>query len=375
MNLTKNEIERYSRQLVLPEFGIAGQEKLKAAKVLCVGTGGLGSSLLLYLAASGVGQLGIVDFDVVDASNLQRQIIHGTSSIGKSKVESAKDAIFEINPLVKTDIYDAPFTTGTALDLVKNYDVIVDCTDNFPTRYLINDACVLADKPFVYGSIFRFEGQASVFNYQDGPNYRDLYPTPPSPWLVPNCVVGGVLGILPGTIGLIQATETVKILIGKGETLSGRLLLYDAMNMRFRELKLKKNPAREPITELINYTEFCGTQSPGDTAVEIDPALEITATELAEKLKTEDITLIDIREPLEWEICHLPGSTLIPLSQLAEKTKEIDKAKKIVACCRSGVRSVEALHILHKAGFTDAVHLRGGVHAWCDEVDQTMPKY
>ncbi len=375
MKLNCEERERYSRHLLLPDIGFAGQKKLKSARILCVGTGGLGSPVLQYLAAAGVGHLGIIDFDVVDAANLHRQIIHRTSSVGKAKVESAAAAIKEINPNVKTELFPAPFTSANALALVNDYDLIIDCTDNFPTRYLVNDACEIAGKAYIYGSIFRFEGQASVFNYQQGPTYRDLYPEPPDPGLVPNCAVAGVLGILPGIIGLIQATEAIKLILGKGESLSGRLLLYDALKMRFRELKLKKNPARKPIIKFIDYDAFCGIKARQSAAETIDARFELTARQLAEKLKNSDLQLLDVREMGEWEIGHLQNALLIPLRELADRLDELDKKREIVVYCRTGIRSIEALTVLHAADFSNAKHLHGGLHAWSDEIDPNMPKY
>ncbi|KAA3658287.1 MAG: molybdopterin-synthase adenylyltransferase MoeB [Calditrichaeota bacterium] len=375
MSLSKNEIERYNRHLLLPEIGIAGQQRLKEAKVLCVGSGGLGSPVLLYLAAAGVGRLGIMDFDVVDASNLQRQILFSTSAIGKSKVESASQKLHELNSHTKTDRLDFRLTAENATDVFPAYDVIVDCTDNFPTRYLINDACEMLGKPNVYGSIFRFEGQVSVFNYQNGPGYRDLYPEPPEHGLVPDCATAGVLGILPGLIGTIQATEVIKILLELGNTLAGRLLLYDALKMSFREIKIAKDKSRQPVTKLVDYSETCNAQTNFMQSQESNPSFEINATDLAKQLQVDDVFLIDVREPMEWDICHLPGATLIPLGELESRLDELDNEKKIVTYCRAGIRTIEALRILHTAGFTTAKHLRGGIHAWSDAVDPSVPKY
>ncbi|MFS8914045.1 molybdopterin-synthase adenylyltransferase MoeB [Synechococcus sp. B60.2] len=377
VSLSREEMERFSRHLILPEVGLEGQKRLKAGKVLCIGTGGLGSPLLLYLAAAGVGRIGIVDFDVVDVSNLQRQVIHGTSWVGKPKVESAKNRILEINPYCQVDVYNTALKAHNALELFANYDVIVDGTDNFPTRYLVNDACVLTGKPNVYGSIFRFEGQATVFNYEDGPNYRDLYPEPPPPGLVPSCAEGGVLGILPGIIGLIQATETVKILLGIGTTLSGRLLLYDALKMSFRELKLRKNPATPPITQLIDYEQFCGILQAQASQAEIP---EISVAELKARMDAgKDFVLIDVRNPNEWEIGRIPGAHLIPLPQIengdgVEQVRKLLNGSELIVHCKSGVRSAKALKILQTAGI-EGKNLRGGILAWAEAYDPSIPKY
>ena len=375
--LSKEEISRYSRHLILEEVGMAGQTRLKNSSVLCVGTGGLGSPLLLYLAAAGVGRIGIMDFDVVDESNLQRQVIHGTSTIGKLKVESAKERILDINPHVQVDLFDEALTSENALRIFEPYDVVVDGTDNFPTRYLVNDACVLLDKPNVYGSIFKFDGQCTVFNYEGGPNYRDLYPEPPPPGLVPSCAEGGVLGILPGVVGCIQATETIKIILGQGTTLSGRLLTYDAMNMSFKEFKLRRDPEAKPITELIDYQQFCGvpandheaTQSEESTVVDIEPL------QLKERLKTNHLQLIDVREPHEWDICHIEGATLIPLGQIETRLAEIKKDDEIIVYCKMGGRSKKAYKILQDNGFAGLKNLRGGIRAWSEEVDPELPVY
>ncbi|MGQ9837060.1 MAG: molybdopterin-synthase adenylyltransferase MoeB [Cyanobacteriota bacterium] len=381
VNLSREEMERFSRHLILPEVGLEGQKKLKAGKVLCIGTGGLGSPLLLYLAAAGVGRIGIVDFDVVDVSNLQRQVIHGTSWVGKPKVESAKNRILEINPYCQVDVYETALKSHNALELFANYDVIVDGTDNFPTRYLVNDACVLTGKPNVYGSIFRFEGQATVFNYEDGPNYRDLYPEPPPPGLVPSCAEGGVLGILPGIIGVIQATETVKILLGTGNTLSGRLLLYDALKMSFRELKLRKNPATPPITELIDYEQFCGIpQAQAEEQSGQSELVEITVEDLKTRIDAhKDFVLIDVRNPNEWEIGHIPGARLIPLSEIengdgVEQVRQLVNGSELIVHCKSGIRSAKALRILQAAGI-QGKNLKGGILAWAEAYDPSIPKY
>ena len=376
-SLTNDEIQRYSRHLILEEVGMAGQEKLKGSAVLCVGTGGLGSPLLLYLAAAGVGRIGIIDFDVVDASNLQRQVIHGTATVGRKKVESAKERILDINPHIQVDLFDVALTSENALELFAPYDVIVDGTDNFPTRYLVNDACVLTGKPNVYGSIFKFEGQATVFNYQDGPNYRDLYPEPPPPGLVPSCAEGGVLGILPGVIGCIQATETIKILLGTGTTLSGRLLTYDALNMRFKEFKLRRDPEAKAITGLIDYQQFCGVPANDheEQAAAEREVIEITAPQLVERLKTNHLQLIDVREPHEWDICRIDGATLIPLGQIETRLSELDRGQEVIVYCKMGGRSKKAYNILRDQGFTELRNLTGGIRAWSEEVDPTVPTY
>jgi len=383
IQLTKEEYERYSRHLILPEVGLEGQKRLKAASVLCIGTGGLGSPLLLYLAAAGVGRIGIVDFDTVDFSNLQRQVIHGTSWVGKPKIESAKDRILEINPYCQVDLYETRLTSENALDLFKDYDVIVDGTDNFPTRYLVNDACVLLDKPNVYGSIFRFEGQATVFNYEGGPNYRDLYPEPPPPGLVPSCAEGGVLGILPGIIGVIQATETVKIILGKGTTLSGRLLLYDALNMSFRELKLRPNPVRPVIETLIDYEEFCGIpQAKAAEAKEQADMQEMTVQELKRLLDSDanDYVLLDVRNPHEYEIAKIPGAVLIPLPEIengagVSQVKELLNGHKLIVHCKMGGRSAKAIGILKEQAGIEGINVTGGITAWSREVDPSVPEY
>lgn len=383
IQLTKDDYERYSRHLILPEVGVEGQKRLKAASVLCIGTGGLGSPLLLYLAAAGIGRIGIVDFDVVDNSNLQRQVIHGTSWVGKPKIESAKSRILEINPYCQVDLYETRLSAENALGILEPYDIVVDGTDNFPTRYLVNDACVLAGKPNVYGSIFRFEGQATVFNYEDGPNYRDLYPEPPPPGLVPSCAEGGVLGILPGIIGVIQATETVKIILGQGQTLSGRLLLFNALNMTFRELKLRPNPERPVIDKLIDYEEFCGIpQAKAMEAQQQSEMQEMTATELKQLLDSgaEDYVVIDVRNPNEYEIAHIPGTTLIPLSEIENgdgvaKVQELLNGHKLIAHCKLGGRSAKALAILKERAGIDGINVAGGITAWSREVDPSVPEY
>ncbi|HYW20830.1 MAG TPA: molybdopterin-synthase adenylyltransferase MoeB [Nodularia sp. (in: cyanobacteria)] len=382
IQLTKDDYERYSRHLILPEIGLEGQKRLKAASVLCIGTGGLGSPLLLYLAAAGIGRIGIVDFDIVDTSNLQRQVIHGTSWVGKPKIESAKNRIHEINPHCQVDLYETRLSAENALDIIKPYDIVVDGTDNFPTRYLVNDACVLLDKPNVYGSIFRFEGQATVFNYEGGPNYRDLYPEPPPPGMVPSCAEGGVLGILPGMIGIIQATETVKIITGKGNTLSGRLLLYDALEMKFRELKLRPNPIRPVIEKLIDYEQFCGIpQAQAEEAKQQMEISEMTVKELKELLYSgaKDFVLLDVRNPHEYEIAKIPGAVLIPLPDIENgdgvtKVKEILNGHRLIAHCKLGGRSAKALAILKEAGI-EGTNVKGGINAWSKEVDPSVPEY
>lgn len=376
----REEIQRYSRHLILPEVAMAGQKKLKAASVLLIGTGGLGSPLAMYLAAAGVGRLGLVDFDVVDASNLQRQVIHSTAYVGRPKLESAKNFIAGINPHVHVEIYETRFSAENAMAIARDYDMIIDGTDNFPTRYLVNDVCVLLRKPNVYGSIFRFEGQASVFWAEQGPCYRCLYPEPPPPGLVPSCAEGGVLGVLPGIIGTIQANEALKLILGVGEPLVGRLLLFDALAMRFREMKLRKDPdcpvcgVAPTITALIDYEQFCGmpvvSEERGGSH-----SFDISATALARWLQTEAVYLLDVREPYEFEICALPGAHLVPLAQLPERLAEIDGSRPIVAYCRTGKRSAQAVTLLHQAGYTSAKNLAGGLHAWSEEVDATVPKY
>ncbi|MCY7368888.1 MAG: molybdopterin-synthase adenylyltransferase MoeB [Chamaesiphon sp.] len=382
IHLLPEEYARYSRHLILPEVGLEGQKRLKAASVLCVGTGGLGAPLLLYLAAAGVGRLGIVDFDVVDHSNLQRQVIHGTSWVGKPKIESAKNRIHEINPYCQVDLYETALSSANALDIIRPYDIVVDGTDNFPTRYLVNDACVLLDKPNVYGSIFRFEGQATVFNYQGGPNYRDLYPEPPPPGMVPSCSEGGVLGILPGMIGMIQATETVKIILGQGTTLSGRLVLYNALEMKFRELKLRPNPVRPVIEKLIDYEQFCGIpQAQAAEAAQQSMLTEMTVTELKALIDSgaDDFVLIDVRNPNEYEIAKIPGSILIPLPDI-ENGKGIEQVKaalnghRLIAHCKMGGRSAKALAILQEAGI-EGTNVKGGIQAWSREVDSSVLEY
>jgi len=377
--LTNDEILRYSRHLIMPEVGMVGQQKLKAAKVLCIGAGGLGSPLALYLAAAGVGTLGIVDFDVVDFTNLQRQIIHSTADVGRKKLESAAEKLKAINPYVNLKTYETRLSSANALELFREFDIVADGTDNFPTRYLVNDACVLTGKPNVYGSIFRFEGQASVFATEEGPCYRCLYPEPPPPGLVPSCAEGGVLGILPGLVGVMQATEVIKLILGVGEPLIGRLLLIDALGMKFRELKLRKNPecpacGKHPtIKELIDYNEFCGIrgeEKPVETGIP-----EMQVEELKRRLDAgDDLYVLDVREPHEYQICNI-GGHLIPLGDLPKRVNELDSSREIVAHCRSGVRSGKAVAFLQQAGFKRVHNLAGGILAWADRIDPKMPKY
>ncbi|MDJ0662041.1 MAG: molybdopterin-synthase adenylyltransferase MoeB [Crocosphaera sp.] len=382
IELNKEEIERYSRHIILPEVGLDGQKRLKAASVLCIGTGGLGSPLLLYLAAAGIGRIGIVDFDIVDSSNLQRQIIHGTSWVGKPKIQSAKDRILEINPACQVDLYETRISSENALKIMEPYDVIVDGTDNFPTRYLTNDACVLLNKPNVYGSIFRFEGQATVFNYEGGPNYRDLYPEPPPPGMVPSCAEGGVLGVLPGIIGTIQATETIKIILGAKNTLSGRLLLYNAWDMTFRELKLRPNPERPVIEELVDYEQFCGIPQAQAAETEEKAAIpEISVKDLKDLMDhgADAFVLIDVRNVNEYEIARIPGSVLVPLPDIeqgsgVEKVKELARDHRVIAHCKMGGRSAKALKILQEAGI-EGTNVKGGITAWSQEVDSNVPQY
>jgi molybdopterin/thiamine biosynthesis adenylyltransferase/rhodanese-related sulfurtransferase len=377
--LNNDEILRYSRHLIMPEVGMEGQQKLKAARVLCIGAGGLGSPLALYLAAAGVGTLGIVDFDVVDYTNLQRQIIHTTADVGRKKLDSAAETLKAINPFVDVQKFETRLSSANAIDLFRQFDIVADGTDNFPTRYLVNDACVLTGKPNVYGSIFRFEGQASVFATEEGPCYRCLYPEPPPPGLVPSCAEGGVLGILPGLVGVIQATEVIKLILGKGDSLIGRLLLVDALAMKFRELKLRKNPdcpacgRHRTITKLIDYDEFCGIR--GEEKPVAGGISEIQVEELKRRLDAkEDLFVLDVREPHEYQICNI-GGHLIPLGDLPRRVNELDSSREIVAHCRSGVRSAKAVDFLQQAGFKKVHNLAGGILAWADRVDPKMPKY
>ncbi len=378
--LSKEELLRYNRHIIIPEVGLEGQQKLKAAKALLIGAGGLGAPLGLYLSAAGVGRIGVVDFDVVDATNLQRQVIHATSDVGRKKLDSASEKMRAINPNVEVIKHETALTSDNALDILKEYDIVVDGTDNFPTRYLVNDACVLLGKPNVYGSIFRFEGQATVFAYQGGPCYRCLYPEPPPPGLVPSCAEGGVLGVLPGTIGLIQATETVKLILGIGEPLVGRLLLYDALAMRFRELRLRRNPEcpvcgeHPTVTKLIDYQQFCGVpRQAQETKVNEG---EIDVTEVKRRLDRGDkFVLIDVREPFEHKIASIPGAKLIPLGEFPKHIGEFQPESEIVIHCKSGVRSAKACGILRKAGFKNVRNMKGGILAWSSQVDPNVPKY
>jgi sulfur-carrier protein adenylyltransferase/sulfurtransferase len=378
--LSKEEIQRYSRHLIMPEVGMDGQLKLRNAKVLLIGTGGLGAPLGLYLAAAGVGHLGLVDFDVVDTSNLQRQVTFSTSDVGKPKTEAAKERLSGLNPTIKIESFETRLTSENALDLFRDFDIVVDGTDNFPTRFLVNDACILLGKPNVYGSIFRFEGQVTVFGYPGGPCYRCLYPEPPPPGLVPSCAEGGVLGVLPGIVGAIQAMETIKLILGTGEPLVGRLLLFDALAMRFRELKLRRNPDcpmcgdHRTITKLIDYEEFCGIRGE-ETPAMTNGIPEITPRDLKARLdRGDDLFILDVREPHEYQICNLKGK-LIPLGDLPKRVSELDSSREMVVHCRSGKRSADAIAFLQKTGFKKLWNLKGGVLAWSDEVDPSMPKY
>ncbi len=380
--LTTDDLSRYSRHLLLPEVGEEGQRRLKAARVLCVGTGGLGSPLALYLAAAGVGTLGLVDFDVVDVSNLQRQIIHSTADIGRKKLDSAAEKLKALNPSLNVVKHETLLSSANALEILKDYDVVADGTDNFPTRYLVNDACVLLGKPNAYGSIFRFEGQASVFATAEGPCYRCLYPEPPPPGLVPSCAEGGVLGILPGLVGVIQATEVIKLILGKGTPLIGRLLLVDALNMRFRELKLRKNPEcpvcgeHPTVTKLIDYQQFCGIAPATKEENTVKNGIpQITVTELKRRIDSgEDFVLLDVREPFEYQIANL-GGKLIPQNDVSQRLGEIDRDRPVVVHCKSGGRSQRIAEFLKQAGYNDVVNVAGGITAWSDQVDPTVPKY
>ena len=381
--LSPEEIKRYSRHLIMPEMGMDGQRKLKQSSVLCIGAGGLGSPAAMYLAAAGIGRLGIVDFDVVDYSNLQRQLLHTTNDVGRTKLDSAKEKVVALNPNVQVDTYEEALSSENAMRLFKGYDVILDGTDNFPTRYLVNDACVISGIPNAYGSIFRFEGQASVFATKDGPCYRCLYPEPPPPGLVPSCAEGGVLGVLPGIIGVIQATESIKLVTGIGEPLIGRFLIYDALKMKFRELKLKKDPEcpvcgpNPTVTKLIDYDQFCGiapaaTENAGGTVSD----WEITPVELKKKLDAGETPLIlDVREPNEYQINRIPGSMLIPLGELPRRYQELPRDREIVAQCKMGGRSAKAMDFLKTVGVTNVKNLKGGILEWIDKVDPSQPKY
>ncbi len=380
--LSHGEILRYSRHLLIPEVGLEGQKKLKAASVLVIGTGGLGSPVSLYLAAAGVGRIGLVDYDVVDFSNLQRQVIHGTSRIGTLKVESARDRMLDLNPDIQVDIYNEPFTSENAMRIAADYDLIIDGTDNFPTRYLTNDVCVLLGKPNVYGSIFRFDGQVSVFYAKEGPCYRCLFPEPPPPGLVPSCAEGGVLGVLPGTIGSLQATEALKLILGIGDTLIGKLMLYNALDMTFEYVKLRKNPnckicgPNPEVTELIDYEAFCGVPGHDHEEGSVGGGWDITATELSQRLQQGNhIHLLDVREPHELQISKLEGADLIPLGHLAARLSELDSAQEMVVFCKAGTRSARALELLVSAGFRKVKNLKGGINSWARDVDPSMPIY
>ncbi len=383
IEFSNDEIARYSRHLIMPEVTLEGQKKLKAAKVLCIGTGGLGSPIALYLAAAGVGTLGLIDFDVVDYSNLQRQVLHGTKDVGRKKLNSARDRIKDINPNVNVVPHDAMFRSDNAIEIVENYDIVIDGTDNFPTRYLSNDVCVFLKKPNIYGSIFRFEGQTTVFApHLEGPCYRCLYPEPPPPGMVPSCAEGGVLGVLPGVIGVMQAIEAVKLIVGIGEPLIGRLIHFDALKMKFREFKVRKDPKcpvcspNPTITELIDYEQFCGIpQAQAEEDAE-PPVPEITVEDLkARQERGDKFVLLDVREPFEYDIARIPGSKLIPLGELPSRMSELDSADEIVIHCKVGGRSAKALRQLQKAGFGKLLNVEGGILAWAERVDPSVPKY
>lgn len=382
IHLTPQEIARYSRHLIMPEVAMDGQKRLKAAKVLLIGAGGLGSPLGLYLAAAGVGRIGIVDFDVVDFSNLQRQVMHTTNDVGRNKIESAAEHLRAINPEIDIETYDTRITSANALELIEPYDIVIDGTDNFPTRYLTNDACVLLGKPNIYGSIYRFEGQASVFATKGGPCYRCLFSEPPPPGAVPSCAEGGVLGILPGVIGCIQATEAIKLILGKGRPLIGRLLLYDALEMKFREVKIKRNPEcpmcgdNPTITELIDYERFCGIRGEEAMDPEVGSEWETTVEEVKARLDCgDDFDILDVRNPEEWEICHIDCAKLIPLGELPERMHELDLSREIVVHCKGGVRSAKAVAMLREAGFRKVKNVQGGILEWARAVNPSMPTY
>ena len=378
--LSREEIQRYSRHLIMPEIGMDGQRKLKAARVLCIGAGGLGSPASMYLAAAGIGTLGLVDFDTIDASNLHRQVIYGSSDVGRRKLEVARTRLRDMNPDMNVVLHETALTSKNALDILRDYDVVVDGTDNFQTRYLVNDACVLLNKPNVYGSIFRFDGQASVFAVEGGPCYRCLYPEPPPPGLVPSCAEGGVLGVLPGIIGVIQATEAIKLIIGAGQSLVGRLLLYDALSMQFRQVKLRRDPEcpvcgdNPTVRELIDYDQFCGVTPAREDATQRIP--EITVEQLKSRLdRGEGLNILDVREPNEFQICRIPGSTLIPLGQLGARISELDPNQELIVHCKMGGRSAKAVALLREHGFDKAYNLAGGILAWIDRVDPSQSKY
>lgn len=381
IELSHEEILRYSRHLLIPEVGLDGQKKLKASSALIIGTGGLGSPVALYLAAAGIGRIGLVDYDVVDSTNLQRQVIHGTGTVGKLKVESARDRMLDLNPDIKVEVYNEPFTSDNAMQIARDYDILIDGTDNFPTRYLTNDVSVFLGKPNVYGSIFRFDGQASVFYAKEGPCYRCLFPEPPPPGLVPSCAEGGVLGVLPGTIGTIQATEALKVLLDIGSPLTGKLLLYNALDMSFDFVKLKKNPQCRvcgpdaDIKELIDYEEFCGVPGFDHDEGSAGADWDITAPELSDRLKGNNLKLLDVREPHELEISAIPNAVNIPLGTLAARLSELDTADELVIFCKAGTRSARALELLVTAGFKKVKNLKGGINAWADEVDENLPIY
>src|SRR5579862_8481816 len=383
IQFSNDEIARYSRHLIMPEVTLEGQKRLKAASVLCIGTGGLGSPIALYLAAAGVGRMGLVDADVVDFSNLQRQILHGTKDIGRKKLNSARDRIREVNPNVQVELHDVMFRSENAMEIAADYDIVIDGTDNFPTRYLSNDVCVFLKKPNIYGSIFRFDGQCTIFApHLGGPCYRCMFPEPPPPGMVPSCAEGGVLGVLPGIIGVMQAIEAVKLIIGIGEPLIGRMIAFDALKMKFREFKLRKDPkcpvcSENPtITELIDYDQFCGIPQAKAAEEAEAPVPHITVQELKSKLDRGDkFQLIDVREPFEWDICRIPGATLIPLGQLPSRMSELDSADEIVLQCKTGGRSARALKLLQEAGFGKLNNLEGGITAWAEQIDTSVPKY
>ncbi|HWY91524.1 MAG TPA: molybdopterin-synthase adenylyltransferase MoeB [Chthoniobacterales bacterium] len=383
VDFSNDEIARYSRHLIMPEVTLEGQKRIKAASILCIGTGGLGSPIALYLAAAGIGRLGLVDFDVVDFSNLQRQILHGTDDVGRKKLNSAKDRIKAVNPNVQVDLHDCLFRSENAMQIVRDYDIVVDGTDNFPTRYLSNDVCVLARKPNVYGSIFRFDGQCTVFApHLGGPCYRCMFPEPPPPGMVPSCAEGGVLGVLPGIIGVLQAIEAIKLILGIGDSLIGRLVSFDALKLRFREFRIRKDPKcpicgdNPTIHQLIDYDQFCGIpQADAEAAKEMDVPT-ISPGELKAKLDRKDkFVLVDVREPYEYEICSIPGSKLIPLGELPARLSELDSADDIVLHCKVGGRSAKALRVLQEAGFRKLNNLKGGIAAWSEQVDSSVPKY